>query len=116
MYHVSRMAWYNRMIERRILKAKAEGQFENLPGEGEPLPDRSSDVMVDPGLAAGYRIMAENGVLPEEFRIKEQVAQAKAELAELTEPEARKAAMKRLADLEMRLAIAQEARRRFHST
>ena len=108
------MPWWNRLIERRILKARAEGQLENLPGEGQPLPDRPGDAMVDPGLAAGYRIMAETGVLPEEFRIKEQVAAAKAELAGLTDPAARKAAMALLADLEMRLAIAQEARRKFH--
>lgn len=112
--HYPRMTWWDRLIERRILKARAEGQLQNLPGEGEPLPDRSGDALVDPGLAAGYRIMAEHGVLPEEFRIKKDVATAKAELAALTEPEARKAAMARLADLETRLGIAQDARRRFH--
>ena len=110
------MSWWERLIERRILQASAEGQLKNLEGEGEPLPDRTGDAHTDPGLAAGYRIMAENGVLPEEFRIKEQVVEAKAELAALTDAEDRKAAMARLADLEMRLAIAQEARRRFHQT
>jgi hypothetical protein len=108
------MAWWDRLIERRILKARAEGQLENLPGEGQPLPDRPEDALVDPGLAAGYRIMAENGVLPEEFRIAKQAAKAKEHLATLSDPAARKAAMAKLADLEMRLAIAQEARRKFH--
>ena len=108
------MAWWDRLIERRILKAQAEGQLENLPGEGQPLPDRTGDTLVDPGLAAGYRIMAENGVLPEEFRFAKQVAEAKEHLATLSDPAERKAAMAKLADLEMRLAIAQEARRKFH--
>ena len=108
------MAWWDRLIERRILKARAEGQLENLPGEGQPLPNRPGDALVDPGLAAGYRIMAEYGVLPEEFRIAKLVAEAKEHLAGLSDPAERKAAMTALADLEMRLAIAQEARRRFH--
>jgi len=110
------MAWWERLIERRILKARAEGQLENLPGEGEPLPDRPETTMVDPGLAAGYRIMAENGVLPEEIVLKKEVAAAKADLAQLSGPDERKAGMARLAEVEMRLAIAQEARRRFHAS
>ncbi|MDD9921153.1 MAG: DUF1992 domain-containing protein [Boseongicola sp.] len=108
------MSWWERLIERRILKARAEGQLEKLKGEGEPLPDRPGDAFVDPGLAAGYRAMAEAGVVPEEFRIKEQVKAAKAELSQLTDKEARKQAMAKLADLELRLAIAQEARRKLH--
>ena len=108
------MAWWDRLIERRILKARAEGQLENLPGEGKPLAERPGDALVDPGLAAGYRIMSENGVLPEEFRLKKQVSEAKERLAGLTDPADRKPAMAALADLEMRLAIAQEARRKFH--
>lgn len=114
MHHIWLMAWWDRLIERRILKARSEGQLQNLPGEGKPLPDRTGDALVDPGLAAGYRIMAENGVLPEEFRLKRQVAEAKERLAGLTDPVERKAAMAALADLEMRFAIAQEARQKFH--
>lgn len=108
------MPWWDRLIERRILKARAEGQLEGLPGEGAPLPDRAGDTMVDPGLAAGYRIMAENGVLPEEFHLRKEIAAVKAELQTLTDPDARKAAMARFADLQMRLSIAEEARRKFH--
>lgn len=114
--HFFHMSWWERLIERRILQANAKGQLKGLEGEGEPLPDRTGNAHTDPGLAAGYRIMAENGVLPEEFRIKKQVAEAKTQLAASNGAEDRKAAMARLADLEMRLAIAQEARKRFHQT
>lgn len=108
------MSWWDRLIERRILKARAEGQLQNLPGEGQPLPDRPGDALVDPGLAAGYRIMAENGVLPEELQLQKRLAAAKSELRDVTDPAKRKVVMGRVADLEMRLNIAQEARRRFH--
>ena len=57
--------------------------------------------------------MAEAGVVPEEITLKKQIAAQKAHLATVHEPKARKAEMKILADLEMRLAIAEEARRKF---
>ena len=107
------MSWLNRIAERRMAKARAEGQLQGLAGEGKPLPDRSGEAFVTPGEAIGFRIMAEAGVLPEEIVLKKQVAEAAAHLATLTDPEARKAAMSRLADLQMRQAMAEEARRAF---
>ena len=108
------MTWFNRLIERRILKAKADGQLQGLEGEGKPLPDRSGDALTDPGIAAGYRIMAEAGVVPEEFELKKKIQAQKDHLATLTDPAERKAAMAKLADLEMRRNIAVEARKKFH--
>lgn len=101
------------LTERQIQKALAEGKLSDLEGEGEPLPDRSGEALVDPGLAAGHRIMAEAGVLPEEFTLKKDLDTARAAYAALTEPEQKKAAMARIADLELRYHIARDARRRF---
>ena len=105
------MSWLNTLAERQIAAARAKGQLQGLMGEGKPLPDRTADVFVTPGDAVGFRIMAEAGVLPEEIKLKKQVAVQRAHLASLTDPEARKTAMADLAQLEMRQAIAQEARR-----
>lgn len=105
--------WLDRMAERLMLKARAEGKLSGLQGEGKPLPDRTGDAFVDPGEAVGFRIMAEAGALPEEITLKQLIADHKHRMASLTDPIARKSAMAKLADLEMRLAIAQEARRRF---
>ena len=58
------------LIERQILKARAEGKLSGLAGEGKPLPDRSGEAHVDAGTAAGLRLMAEAGVTPEEFLLK----------------------------------------------
>ena len=108
------MGWFSRLIERRILKARAEGKLQGLQGEGEPLPDRTGDALSDPGIAAGYRIMAEAGVLPEEFALKKKIEAQKEVLAGVTDPKARKEEMAKLADLEMRKNIAVEARKKFH--
>ena len=101
-----------KLAEQQIRKAQLEGQFDNLKGAGKPLPaegDGSAD-------AVGYRIMAEAGALPEEMRLKKEVARQQDILAATTNPADRKRQMAILADLQMRLAICEEARRRFDRT
>ena len=50
------------LIERQIREAQAEGRFDDLPYQGEPLP------VVDDGYAgdwaSGFRLMRSNGVAP----------------------------------------------------
>lgn len=98
-----------KLAERQILKAQAEGQLDNLKGAGKPLPAQG-DGTAD---AVGFRIMAEAGVLPEEMRLKKEVARQREVLAATTDPAGRKQQMALLADLEMKLAIYEEARRKF---
>lgn len=107
------MSWLSRLAERQIQKARLKGQLQNLEGEGKPLPDRPGDAFVSPGDAVGFRIMAQAGVLPEEIELKKQVTAQRAHLATLTDEAERKVAMAELARLEMRQAIAEEARRKF---
>ncbi|GHC11165.1 hypothetical protein GCM10007291_04790 [Gemmobacter nanjingensis] len=57
--------------------------------------------------------MAEAGALPEEITLKKQVLAQQAHLATLVDEAERKAAMRVLADLQMRQAMAEEARRAF---
>ncbi len=102
-----------KLIERQIKKAQAEGQLQGLEGEGAPLPDRSGEAQGDPAIAAGHRIMAQAGVLPEEFDIKKQLDAARKEFAALTANQDRRAAMAKIADLEMRYNMARDARRAF---
>ncbi|MDF0599937.1 DUF1992 domain-containing protein [Psychromarinibacter sp. C21-152] len=103
---------FRNLTEQQIRKAEAEGKLTNLAGASKPLPDRPGDAFISPGDAVGHRIMAEAGALPEEILLKRKVAVAR-EAVRTAKPEARKAAMAHLAELDMRLAIAQEARRKF---
>lgn len=96
-----------------MLKARAEGKLSGLAGEGKPLPAHPEAAFVDPGLAVGYRIMAEHGALPEEVTLRKELDAARAAYAAVTGETEKRTAMAHLADLEMRLAIAAEARRRF---
>jgi hypothetical protein len=107
------MSWLSRLAERQIQKARLRGELSGLQGEGKPLPDRTGDAFVSAGDAVGFRIMAEAGVLPEEITLKKQVLAQRAHLATLSDEADRKAAMAKLAQLEMLQAIAEESRRKF---
>ena len=98
------------LAEHQIRKAQAEGQFDNLKGAGKPLASQGDDGSAD---SIGFRIMAEAGALPREIELRKQVQAQLQVLQATTDEAARKAAMAKLAELQMRLAIEEEARRRF---
>ena len=104
-----------RLIERQIAKARAQGTLSGLQGQGKPLPDRPVETSDQAALSAGYRIMAEAGVLPEEFHLKKQLDAARAAYESETDPAMKKISMAEIAKLELRYNIAREARRKFHS-
>ena len=107
------MSWLSRLAERQIQKARLKGDLQGLEGEGKPLPDRPGDAFISAGDAVGFRIMAQAGVLPEEITLKKQVAAKLEELATLTDEDARRRAMAELSELQMKQAMAEEARRKF---
>ncbi len=105
------MKWGS-LAEHQIQKAQATGQLDNLKGAGKPLNARSGN----DADAAGLRIMAEAGVLPREFELKKAVDAQLDILKSTHDPAARKAELAKLADLQLRLSIEQEARRKFYRT
>lgn len=105
------MKW-RELIERQILKARAEGQLDDLEGAGKPLPTQTGDAAE----AAGFRMMAEAGVVPREIELRKALEAQRRKLADTSAPDARKAEMSKLADLELRLALETEARRKFLKT
>ncbi|MBZ4023712.1 DUF1992 domain-containing protein [Rhodobacter sp. TJ_12] len=101
---------FSDMAERQILKAQAEGQLDNLKGAGRPL-NQAGDGSVD---AIGFRIMAEAGALPREIQLRKAVEEQTRVVSAAADEVTRKQAAKKLADLQLRLDIEQEARRRFY--
>ena len=104
---------FDKLAERQILKAEAEGQLRDLKGSGEPLP---RDHGGDAAAGAGFRIMAEAGALPREIQLRKAIEAQKIAWQNAREGEAQKREMSKLADLQQQLAIEEEARRRFYST
>lgn len=100
------------LTEQRIAAASQSGLLQGLSGEGKPLPNRPGDALVDPGEAVGFRIMAEAGALPEELRLKAKAEEAR-KAVQSSAASDRKAALAKLAEIELRHAIAKEARQKF---
>ncbi len=107
------MSRWTRLTEAQIRKAEREGKLSGLSGEGKPLPNRPGDALIDAGDAAGFRIMAEAGALPEEITLKARLDQARADWQATSDPAEKKRRMARIADLQMRYEIARDARRKF---
>ncbi len=101
---------FSQLVESQIRKAQMKGDLDNLKGEGERLPDRPIGNDAD---QIGYRIMAEAGALPEEIVLKRKIKAAAVHLQSLTEPGERKTAMAKLAELQLKLSIQEEARKKF---
>ncbi len=100
------------LSEHQIRKAEAEGQFDNLKGAGKPL-GRQADG--DFGENVGFRIMAEAGAVPKEVELRRE-EEAQLRLLQATNGDAaRKEEMRKLADIQMRRAIQEEARRKYYS-
>lgn len=53
-------------VERHISDAQRKGEFDNLPGSGEPLV-LEDDSHIAPELRAGYRLLKNAGPLPPEL-------------------------------------------------
>jgi hypothetical protein len=104
---------WDKLAERQMQKALAERKLSGLEGEGKPLRDRPEEVYVDPGEAVGYRIMHEHGGLPEEIELRKAVDTAKAVYAEAKSEDEKRKAMAKIAELQMKLSIVEEARKRF---
>lgn len=60
--------------EHHIIDAQTKGEFDNLPGSGEPLA-LDDDSHVPPELRTGYRLLKNAGCLPPELEQRKEAIQ-----------------------------------------
>lgn len=102
------MHWFERMAQRAIDKAAAEGKLSGLAGEGKPLdPERLRESADD----VLHRMMADGGFLPPEVAIAREIEAARAVLAQIEDEAERHALQRRIALMELKRNIAADARR-----
>ncbi len=65
---------YQRIIEQRIKEAVERGEFEDLPGQGEPL-NLIDDSNVPEDLRLAYKILKNADCLPPELEAKKEIRQ-----------------------------------------
>lgn len=61
------------LAERRIAEAVSRGEFDDLPGAGQPL-DLDDDALVPEDLRLAYRILKNAGFVPPEVETLNQIA------------------------------------------
>lgn len=92
------------LIDARIRAAQAEGDFDNLPGQGKPLPKED-----DPENALVNRLIKENGAVPEFVSLSRELAKLRAELAETGDRTRRHEILKDMSLMDARIAMARKA-------
>jgi hypothetical protein len=94
------------LAERKIAEAIANGELDNLPGEGRPL-DLEDDALVPEDLRLAYRILKNAGFVPAELDALKQIEQLEA-LVNRSDADAatRSRAVRKLALLRTRIETA----------
>ena len=103
---------FHRIADQLIENAMEQGAFDDLLGEGKPLPPPPPG---DPIEAFGFQLMAKAGAIPAEVQIKKEILHHTERLRNMPQegpqgPE-KLEAMRTLANLQMRLAMMLEGRR-----
>jgi hypothetical protein len=68
------MFGFQKIIEKRIQEAQKKGEFDDLPGQGEPL-DIEDDTHIPEDLRLAYKILKNADCLPPELEIKKEIRQ-----------------------------------------
>jgi hypothetical protein len=99
----------SQLAETRILEAVERGEFDDLPGAGQPLAlDDDRDVPAE--LRVPYRILKNSGCVPPEVDLRRQIATLEGllALAQQGDPDHARA-LARLALLRLRLSVTRRA-------
>ena len=86
---------FEQIAERRIAEAVARGEFDDLPGRGQPLA-LEDDRLVPEDLRVAYRLMKNAGYVPDEVRLLGELGTVEQLLREATRDDERAAASARL--------------------
>jgi hypothetical protein len=91
------------LISAKIAEAEKNGEFDNLPGAGKPLPR-----VDDPENALLRRVMEENGAEPEFVTLSRELRRLRGELAAEPDGPRRMEIMKEMSMMDARIALARK--------
>lgn len=91
------------LISAKIAEAEKNGEFDDLPGAGKPLPR-----VDDPENALLRRVMEENGAEPEFVTLSRELRRLRAELNAEPDGPRRMEIMKEMSMMDARIALARK--------
>jgi len=86
---------FDRLVEQKIQEAMREGEFDNLEGEGQPI-NLDLYFATPPELRAGYSVLKNAGVLPEEMQLLKEANEMRQELEACQDEAARRELKRRI--------------------
>ena len=98
---------FSRIAENRIREAMAQGQFENLPGAGQPL-NLEEYFSTPEDLRMAHSILRTANCVPAEVELLNEVSRLERAIAETADAGARHALLRALTDRQTQLAVALE--------
>jgi hypothetical protein len=93
---------FDKIVEERIRRAQRKGDFENLPGTGEPLK-LQDDSHIAEDLRLAHKILKNADCLPPEIEIKKEIQQTEDLLAGMQNISEKYRALKKINYLIMKL-------------
>ena len=86
---------YERIVEQRIKEAMEKGEFDNLPGKGQPIP-LEDDSHVPEDLRLAYKVLKNADCLPPELLEKKEILQMEDMLAAVPDEKERYKLIKKI--------------------
>ena len=93
---------YHRLVEEKIREAVQRGEFDNLPGSGEPL-QLDDDSHLPDDLRIAYKILKNADCLPPELQLRKDIRQTEELLAGIQDTQEKYRQMKKLNFMMMKL-------------
>ncbi len=94
---------FDALAERKILEAQARGEFDALPGTGQPL-DLNDDPLVPEEVRVAWRILKNAGFVPPEVETQREIRSPSNQVQETDDDAARDRALRKLQALSLALA------------
>ena len=101
---------FEKLVEQKIREAMAEGEFDDLKGSGEPI--NLAEYFATPAeLRAGYAVLKNAGVIPEEMQIIKEVNALKKQMESCKDEEELSGLKKRMTEKMLQYSLLMERNR-----
>ena len=101
---------FDKLVEQKIREAQAAGEFDRLEGAGRPV-NLEAYFNTPEELRAGYAVLKNAGVLPEEAQLRGEINALKERLDACEDPQERATLARSLAELTLKYSLMAERHR-----
>ena len=101
---------FDKLVEQKIREAMRAGEFDRLEGEGRPV-NLEAYFSTPEELRAGYAVLKNAGVLPEEATLRKEIDALRSALGSSSAPEERARLRRQIDDLTLKYNLLAERQR-----